>query len=668
MFLSFKSIHSWLLLVAALFVISSCTDLDYDNPPAGGSDPNLPVNATIADLKAKHVLGQYEEITEDLTVAALVVSNDEAGNFFKQLVVQDSSGGIEIRIDVTDLHAIYPVGRKIYIKAKGLWLGDYNGLIQLGSGVGTDDQGRPELIRIPEPLLANYIKIATYGNPVVPKIKTIDQLTYDDVSTLIQFNNVQFITADTGETYADAVLQQTLNREIEDCSRTRIIVRTSGFAVFANQLTPGGGGSLVGVLSIFGSTYQMTIRDLNDVVMNGPRCASNQFTASALRQLYAQGTTTVPGGTVTGVVISDYKSKSVEGHNVVIQDATGGIVLRFTDFHSFNLGDQISVDVSGGNLSEYRGWLQVDGLDIGAGSVISHPGDVTPRNATVLEVLNNAQTWESTLVRIDKVILTANSIYKGDVTVKDATGSMVLHTFNTATFANDALPTDTVSIIAIISEFDVPQLTIRNASDVSGGGSSGTSEFTADTLRQMFAQGTTTVPNGTLQGVVISDYTTQSVTGRNLYIQDATGGIVVRFTANPNFDLGDEIKVDISGTTLLEFNGLLEVDAADNANVTVIGHPGDVTPRGATVADVLSNLQSWESTLVKIDKVVLSGNTVYNGSVTVTDKTGSMILFTRSAATFANTALPTDTVSITSIISEFTTPQLIIRNTTDVKQ
>ena len=473
MLASFKSITTWFIIIASLLIVPSCTDLDYDNPPTGGSDPNLPVNATIADLKAKHTLGQYEEITEDLTVAALVVSNDEAGNFFKQLVVQDSSGGIEIRIDVTDLHAFYPVGRKIYIKAKGLWLGDYNGLIQLGAGLGYDDQGDPELIRIPESILSNYITIATYDNPVVPKIKSIDQITYSDVSTLVQFDNVQFITADTGVTYADAVLQQSLNRDIEDCNGAGIIVRTSGFAAFANQLTPGGGGSITCILSIFGSTYQLTIRDLNDVAMNGPRCSVNTFTTSSLRQLFSQGTTTVPGGSLQGVVISDYNSQSVTGRNLYIQDATGGIVLRFTSNHDFNLGDEINVDISGGTLGEFSGLLQVDGIDNAGGSVVGHPGDVTPRSATVLDVLNNAQAWESTLVKIDKAVLSGNTVYSGSITVTDKTGSMVLFTRNQSTFANTALPTDTVSITAIVSDFNAPQLIIRNASDVSGGGSSG---------------------------------------------------------------------------------------------------------------------------------------------------------------------------------------------------
>ncbi|HJW28668.1 MAG TPA: DUF5689 domain-containing protein [Saprospiraceae bacterium] len=252
----------------------SCVDKDFDQPPAGGNDPNLPVNATIAQVKALHTLGAYEAITNDWIISALVVSDDQAGNFYKQLEIQDTSGGIEIRIDISDLHNLYPVGRKVYVKLKGLWLGDYNGLIQLGAGVGTSTTGNPELIRIPESIASQYIITATYGNTVTPKVVTIDQLSLDQVSTLIQLDNVEFIVADAGVAYADAVLQITINRQVEDCAHQKLIVRNSGFATFASQLTPVGAGSIVGILSVFNTDYQLMIRDLKDVDMNGDRCGT----------------------------------------------------------------------------------------------------------------------------------------------------------------------------------------------------------------------------------------------------------------------------------------------------------------------------------------------------------------------------------------------------------
>ena len=465
------------LFAILLLLPASCVDLEYDQPPAGGEDPNLPVNITIAELKSRHSLGQFEEIADDATLAGLVVSDDTEGNFFKQLVIQDATGGIEMRIEMSDLHNVYPVGRKIYVKAKGLWLGDYNGITQLGAGVGVGSNGDPELLRIPESLVAQYIVTATYNNAVTPKTLTIDQLALSDVSTLVRFENVQFVAADAGQTYADAITPQTLNREIEDCARRRLIVRTSGYASFAGDTTPTGGGTIEGVLSIFGDVYQLTIRDLGDVIMNSDRCSSGTVTnISTIRQMFSGSTMTLPAGTIKGVVTSDFNSQSVTGKNLYMQDATGGIAIRFTSNHSFSLGSQITLDITGGQLGEFNGLLQIDGLDTGGGFVSGNPGDVSPRVATINEILTNAQSWESTVVKINGATLAsldATNTYSDTVVVTDGTGSMILFTRPSSTFSGSALPTGEVSITAILSEFVSPQLIIRNLSDVVGGGTPG---------------------------------------------------------------------------------------------------------------------------------------------------------------------------------------------------
>ncbi len=470
--LKLSSISAWICLLLMACIPVACVDQEFDHPPAGGTDPNLPVNTTIAALKAMHTLDEQEQITEDLTFSGIVISNDQAGNFFKQLVIADETGGIELRVDMTDMFAVYPVGRKVYVKVKNLWLGDYNGLIQLGLGV---DQASGDLLRIPEPFVSDIIIPATYGNPVIPKVVTIDQLQLSDVSTLIKLEGVQFTSGDAGETYADLILQQSLNRDIQDCAQRTVILRSSGFARFAGDLTPEGNGSITAVLGVFGDDFQLTIRDVDDVDMTGARCASNEFTIASLKTLFANGTTAIPAGSIRGVVTSDFSSQSVTGRNLYIQDATGGIVVRFDANHSLNLGDEASIDVTGGTLSEFNGLLQIDGVNAGGASFEGHPGDVTPRVATVLEILNNAQAWESTVVRINDVTLTGAPSFSGEVIVTDATGSMILFTRSQSTFAGNALPTGNVSITALISEFNAPQLIIRNANDVSGGGT-GTTE------------------------------------------------------------------------------------------------------------------------------------------------------------------------------------------------
>ncbi len=56
----------------------------------------------------------------------------------------------------------------------------------------------------------------------------------------------------------------------------------------------------------------------------------------------------------------------------------------------------------------------------------------------------------------------------------------------------------------------------------------------------------------------------------------------------------------------------------------------------------------------------------YSGNKNITDGTGTMVLFTRTAASFAGSNVPTGTVTVTAVVSQFTDAQLNIRNLSDV--
>ncbi|RLD21158.1 MAG: hypothetical protein DRI69_04875 [Bacteroidetes bacterium] len=459
-----------LLLVSLLIGVSACVDQEFDAPPPGGTDPDLEANISIAELRAMHSLGQYEEITEDLIIEALVISSDLAGNFFRQLVFQDETAGIEMRVDVTNLDNIYPPGRKIFVKLKNLWLGDFNGLIQLGAAVVEED-GFLELARIPEVLVDDFVFKGTFNNEVVPKETTIDELTANDVSTLVILNDVQFSDVDAGVPYADAINQLSVNRLIVNCDKDEVLIRTSGFSAFAANLTPEGNGSITAVLGIFGSDLQLLMRNLDDVDMEGERCqigGGNDITIQELRDLFAGGQGTAPEAAIQGVVISDASTGNHVSSNLFIQDETAGIVVRFTSAHEYDLGDEIKIDVTGQELSEFSGLLQVNNVPSGNAVWVKDGTLPTPREATVTEVLQNAEAWESTRVLLKDVTLSGQTSFSGSVTVTDASGAMVMFTRSQADFASSPLPEDAVDMIAIVSEFNTPQLVINSLDDIDG--------------------------------------------------------------------------------------------------------------------------------------------------------------------------------------------------------
>ncbi len=249
-------------------VFSACLKEDFDQPPTEGVDPGLTANATIAQLKGLHTIGQLETITEDWIVKGTVVADDASGNLYQAFVIQDETGGIMVKIETSDSYTLYPVGREVYIKCKGLVLYDYNNLIQLGGFITDDGQ------------LGNIIKVSDYlvrgkksDTPPVPKVRKISELTFDDVNTLVTVTDVQFILADTARTFADPVTRTTYNRNLEDCDGISLLVRTSGYADFAGVSLPDGGGTLTGILQIYRDDLQFIVRNMNDVQMSGPRCS-----------------------------------------------------------------------------------------------------------------------------------------------------------------------------------------------------------------------------------------------------------------------------------------------------------------------------------------------------------------------------------------------------------
>jgi len=193
-------------------------------------------------------------------------------------------------------------------------------------------------------------------------------------------------------------------------------------------------------------------------------------------------------------------------------------------------------------------------------------------------------------------------------------------------------------------------------------------------IRSLYTGTPIALPIGTtITGTVISDRSTINVPNQNVIIQDNTGGMVVRFDFISPFNLNENITVDVSGDTLKEFNGTLEIDNVLLTGASVTG-TGSVTPQLVTIADILNNMSgtadTWESTLVTINNATITNNTsaVFGGSDTLHDGTGSLVLFTRSLATFASSTYPTGLVNITGYISDFNgLPELMIRGLNDVQ-
>jgi DNA/RNA endonuclease YhcR with UshA esterase domain len=467
-----------LLSIAAGF--ESCVKKDFDTPPdTSNYDPNLEVTHTILQMQDQFLPGNM--IDTDAVISGIVVMDDRSGNYYKKIVIQDSTGGIEILIDQNNLYNDYPVGRKVYVKLKGLYISEYGQNKQLG--YTPDASG--SLSNIPFVEADKYIIKASYPHPVVAdtftiaELKDVNNMTHR-LNTLIAIKDVEF--ADVDVEYAQlASLASATNRTIKDCNGGSILLRSSGYAKFQPEKTPGGRGVLVGVYTRYRNDAQIYIRDTKDVAFtDSVRCDGTVYkqpdliSIDSLVKLYEGSSITLPPIKVRGVVISDVLNKNISGGNVILQgtDGTRGITLYYGGSPTYNLGDSLEVILSGGSLDEYRGKLQVSNISTSKTTRLASNVKVTPKVVTIDQIASNTRLYESTLVQINNINWQAGYTTingnAGNLNVSDATGTILHYTANGATFKDYVLPTSPVN--AIVGYVDIfsgtLQLRIRNTTDI----------------------------------------------------------------------------------------------------------------------------------------------------------------------------------------------------------
>ncbi len=315
---SFKII----LFLAISMTVSCVQDKEFDAPKITDTNPKLTANTTIAELK-KMTTNKPAKITRELILEGYVVSSDEAGNFYRTLHFQDSptnpTQGLQLDVDLQDMYTSYHVGRKIYIKLKGLYVKSYKDVIQIGMAY-KNKWGTYSIKRLSaESARTVLFRSNEKPEPITPKITTIENITDEMINTLIKLENVQVSSENSSETYAkDGV---SVNVTLEDCKGKTIVLRSSGFSSFYDEKLPTGNGSIVGVLGKYKGMYQLTIRDTSDVKMDNERCPetepenpSSTATSKVYFSEYSEGSSynkyfEIYNGTGEEIDLSDYSVK-----------------------------------------------------------------------------------------------------------------------------------------------------------------------------------------------------------------------------------------------------------------------------------------------------------------------------------------------------------------------
>lgn len=282
----------FIALAFLALTLGSCMGDGYADPDLTEKVPASPYGnnslreknvISIADLKTQFATiinsdNGYKQIEKDMMIKAVVTGNDVSGNIYNQVSVQDASGAIIIAINGSSLSGYLPVGQEILVNLKGLYIGSYKKLPQIG-GVNTKlSDGSLGMGKIERAIWNEHFKILNPGeadaSTVVPEEFDLTKLTDPaymeaNVCKLMTLKKVKFASANGTNVWAPDDTNTSL--ELIDAetgkkiSSSNLVVRNSGYSKFANEVVPQGVFDITGIFTRYNNTWQIVLRSTDDL-------------------------------------------------------------------------------------------------------------------------------------------------------------------------------------------------------------------------------------------------------------------------------------------------------------------------------------------------------------------------------------------------------------------
>ena len=345
---------------------------------------------SIADLKTQFATiinsdNGYKLIEKDMMIKAVVTGNDVSGNIYNQVSVQDASGAI---INGSGLSGYLPVGQEILVNLKGLYIGSYKKLPQIG-GVNTKiSDGSLGMGKIERAIWNEHFKILNPGeadaSTVVPEEFDLTKLTdaaymEANVGKLMTLKKVKFASANGTNVWAPDDTNTSL--ELIDAetgkriNKNNLVVRNSGYSKFANEVVPQGVFDITGIFTRYNNTWQIVLRSTDDLKasVTGGTLEKPYTVAQALEKINA-GTAGEEKVYTTGIIVKVINVDLNYGNaNYIISDdgkETEGKTLEV--FRGFNIDgakwteETKNILVPGkkvliyGKLLDYNGKKEID--------------------------------------------------------------------------------------------------------------------------------------------------------------------------------------------------------------------------------------------------------------------------------------------------------------------
>lgn len=327
-----KTLNSIYLGLALLAGAAFCScQADMKEPEFVTPEASMKPNTTILELKNTFadktlLCPMKDEVSQTpYIIHGRVVSSDASGNIYKSLVIQDETAALAISLERSSTYVDYRIGQDVVVNVTGMYVGYYNGLQQLGwlsdpydgeAQLGfmaydifkahTEKNGLPD----------NNVAYVTAGQErpadqpycILTNLGSLPSGGEDMrgmQSQLVEFRQVRFKSGGR-ETFAP--YHENKNDTLVDASGNFILVRNSGYSNFYNDTVPAGEGRVRGILSYYGSSWQLVLRDRADVMIYAKGQENDPYTVAEADSVMNQGDAGWVKGYVVGSVAAGVQS------------------------------------------------------------------------------------------------------------------------------------------------------------------------------------------------------------------------------------------------------------------------------------------------------------------------------------------------------------------------
>ncbi|HMB99742.1 MAG TPA: DUF5689 domain-containing protein, partial [Flavobacteriaceae bacterium] len=215
-------------------------------------------------------------IESDIVVKGYVSSSDQTGNFYKDFYIQDApenpTAAMGVTLNQVDTYNQFNQGREVYIKLKGLYLGENSSdIVSIGGQLDGNFLGEMTVNQI-----STHVFRSQNTTPIVPVSLSPSDIDASHVGMFITLNNVQIPLAYDGLAFHNPINDFETRYPLVSCEDgSSFLLETSSFASFKQEPLPTEArGSISGVVSqgFGGSPRVLILNTTSDINFTDVRC------------------------------------------------------------------------------------------------------------------------------------------------------------------------------------------------------------------------------------------------------------------------------------------------------------------------------------------------------------------------------------------------------------